>query len=310
MQIYYDLSKVIYDKNTVITLGTFDGIHVGHKKIIEQVLAKSSFYGGRSLLITFDPHPRSIVSKDFKIDILTTLPEKLELLEAIGIENVLVIKFTKEFSQLGAAEFFKKYIIEGTGIREIVVGHDHHFGKGRDGDESKLRELGKLNDFAVSSVGAVTIDSVTVSSTRIRKAISAGDVSLAKTYLGRNYSFSGNVVKGDMRGRELGFPTANIEPDNSGKLIPAIGIYAVEFFIENEKYNGVMSIGKRPTFYNNGNLTTEVFILDFNKDIYGKNVRINVIERIRGEEKFSSVDELVTQMNKDVEKGIRILNRA
>lgn len=310
MEIYYDLPKVIYDKNTVITLGTFDGIHVGHRKIIEQVLARASFYGGRSFLITFEPHPRSIVSKDFKIDILSTLPEKLELLEAIGIENVLVIKFTKEFSQLGAVEFFRKYIIEGTGIREIVVGHDHHFGKGRDGDEEKLRELGKQNEFTVSSVGAVTIDSVTVSSTRIRKAISAGNVALAGTYLGRNYSFSGKVVKGDMRGRELGFPTANIEVDNSGKLIPAIGIYAVEFFVDGQKHNGVMSIGKRPTFYHNGNITTEVFIMDFNDDIYGKNVSVNVVERIRGEEKFSSADELISQMNRDVEAGIKILTRA
>jgi riboflavin kinase / FMN adenylyltransferase len=312
MEIFYDLSKVRYDKNTVITLGTFDGIHVGHKNIIDQVLAKSSFYGGRSFLITFDPHPRSIVSKGFKIDILSTLPEKLRLLEDIGIENVLVIKFTKEFSQLGAVEFLKKYIIEGTGIREIIIGHDHHFGKGRDGDENKLRELGKVYDFKVSSVGAVTKDSVTVSSTKIRKAISAGNVSLAGTYLGRSYSFSGKVVKGDMRGRELGFPTANIQPDNSGKIIPAIGIYAVEFFIENDskKYYGVMSIGKRPTFYNDGNLTTEVFILDFNKEIYENKVTVNVIERIRGEEKFSSADELIKQMNKDVDEGIKILNRA
>ena len=264
MEIFGDLSKVTYDKNTVVTLGTFDGIHAGHRKIIEEVVARSSFYGGRNFLITFDPHPRSVVSNDHKIQILSTLEEKLKLLEQIGIQNVLIIKFTKEFSQLRASEFFQNYVLKGIGIREIVIGHDHHFGKGRDGDESKLRELGKANDFKVTTVNAVTIDSMVVSSTKIRNLLTAGDIKTANLFLERYYSFSGKVVEGDKRGRDLGFPTANIEPDNSDKLLPAIGIYAVEFFIngDSKKYTGVMSIGKRPTFYDEGKLTTEVFIFD------------------------------------------------
>jgi len=311
MEIFEDLAKVPYDKNTVVTLGTFDGIHAGHKKIIEEVVARSSFYGGRNFLITFDPHPRSIVSKDYKIQILSTLEEKLKLLEAIGIQNVLVIKFTKEFSQLSANEFFLKYVLKGIGIREIVIGHDHHFGKGRDGDENKLRELGKANDFKVTPVDAVSIDSMIVSSTKIRNLLTAGDVKTVNLFLGRFYSFSGKVVEGDKRGRELGFPTANIEPDNLDKLLPAIGIYAVEFFINNEekKYTGVMSMGKRPTFYDEGKLTTEVYIFDFDKDIYGAKVTVKVVDRIRGEEKFSSAEELVIQMNKDVAAGMEILRR-
>jgi riboflavin kinase/FMN adenylyltransferase len=311
MEIFEDLSKVTYDKNTVVTLGTFDGIHAGHKKIIEEVVARSSFYGGRNFLITFDPHPRSIVSKDYKIQILSALEEKLKLLEAIGIQNVLVIKFTKEFSQLSANEFFLKYVLKGIGIREIVIGHDHHFGKGRDGDENKLRELGKANDFKVTPVDAVSIDSMIVSSTKIRNLLTAGDVKTVNLFLGRFYSFSGKVVEGDKRGRELGFPTANIEPDNLDKLLPAIGIYAVEFFINNEekKYTGVMSMGKRPTFYDEGKLTTEVYIFDFDKDIYGAKVTVKVVDRIRGEEKFSSAEELVIQMNKDVAAGMEILRR-
>jgi riboflavin kinase/FMN adenylyltransferase len=311
MEIFEDLSKVTYDKNTVVTLGTFDGIHAGHKKIIEEVVARSSFYGGRNFLITFDPHPRSIVSKDYKIQILSTLEEKLKLLEAIGIQNVLVIKFTKEFSQLSANEFFLKYVLKGIGIREIVIGHDHHFGKGRDGDENKLRELGKANDFKVTPVDAVSIDSMIVSSTKIRNLLTAGDVKTVNLFLGRFYSFSGKVVEGDKRGRELGFPTANIEPDNLDKLLPAIGIYAVEFFINNEekKYTGIMSMGKRPTFYDEGKLTTEVYIFDFDKDIYGAKVTVKVVDRIRGEEKFSSAEELVIQMNKDVAAGMEILRR-
>lgn len=311
MQIFDDLSKVTYDKNTVITLGTFDGIHAGHKRIIEEVVAKSSFYDGRSFLITFDPHPRSIISKENKIQILSTLDEKLKLLESIGIQNVLVIKFTKEFSQLSANEFFSKYVLKGIGIREIVIGHDHHFGKGRDGDENKLREFGKVSDFKVSTVKAVTLDSMIVSSTKIRNLLTAGDITTANLFLERYYSFSGKIVTGDKRGRELGFPTANIDLDNLDKQIPAIGIYAVEFFIhsENKKYSGVMSIGKRPTFYNDGKLTTEVFIFDFDKDIYGANVTVDVVERIRGEEKFSSAEELIKQIKKDVEAGKEILSR-
>lgn len=311
MEIFDDLSKVTYDKNTVITLGTFDGIHVGHKKIIERVVAKSSFYGGRSFLITFDPHPRSIVSEDHKIQILSTLEEKLLLLKSLGIQNVLVIRFTKEFSQLSANEFFRNYVLNGIGVREIVIGHDHHFGKGRDGDEDKLIELGKANDFKVSAVEAVKIDSAIVSSTKIRNLLIAGAVRTANLFLDRHYSFSGKVVTGDKRGKALGFPTANIELDNPAKLIPAIGIYAVEFFVKNDnkKYTGVMSIGKRPTFYNEGKITTEVFIFDFDKIIYDEKITVNVIERIRGEEKFSSVEELVTQMKKDVKAGIEILSR-
>lgn len=310
MQIFDDLSKVVYDKNTVVTLGTFDGIHAGHRRIIEEVVAKSSFYGGRNFLITFDPHPRSIVSKDYKIQILCTLEEKLKLLESIGIQNVLVIKFTKEFSQLSANEFFQRFVLNGIGIREIVIGHDHHFGKGRDGDENKLKELGKSNDFNVTPVEAVSIDSMVVSSTKIRNLLAAGNIKTANLFLKRHYSFTGKVVEGDKRGRDLGFPTANIELDNPDKLLPAIGIYAVEFFIDNDgkKYTGVMSIGKRPTFYDEGKITTEVFIFDFDKEIYGSTVTVNVVERIRGEEKFSSAKELVKQMKKDVEAGMEILN--
>jgi riboflavin kinase/FMN adenylyltransferase len=311
MQIFDELSKVTYDENTVITLGTFDGVHVGHRKIIEQVISKSSFYGGRNFLITFDPHPRSILSRDYRVQILCTLNEKLKLLESFGIQNVLVIKFTKEFSQLSASEFFDRYILKGVGIREIVIGYDHHFGKGRDGNESKLRELGKANNFKVSTVDAIAIDSVRVSSTKIRNLLLAGNIKTVNLFLNRYYSFSGKVVVGDKRGRELGFPTANIQVDNPDKLLPSIGIYAVEFFIsnDNKKYTGVMSIGKRPTFYNEGKITTEVYVFDFDKDIYGSDVTVNVVERIRGEEKFSSAEELVVQMKKDVEAGMEILNQ-
>ncbi len=309
MEVFNSLSEVKKDKNTVITMGTFDGIHLGHRKIIEGVKARATALGGRSFLITFDPHPRSVVSGGKGIKLLNTLQEKIDILEEIGIQNLLIIKFTKEFSLLNSEDFFKNYIINKIGLSEIVIGYDHHFGKGRGGDENTLRELGTEYDFKVFTVDAVNLNGTNVSSTKIRNALMKGDMQLANLFLGRYYSFSGTVIKGDGRGRLLGFPTANIKMENVNKLLPAIGIYAVEANIDGNKHHGLMSIGKRPTFYNDGHLTTEVYIFDFNKNIYDKKVTVKVVERIRGEEKYSSAEELVAQMKKDKEAGQEILSR-
>ncbi|MHB1686504.1 MAG: bifunctional riboflavin kinase/FAD synthetase [Ignavibacteriaceae bacterium] len=309
MEIFYSLSEVTKDKNTVLTLGTFDGIHPGHQKIIEKVVAEAARSNSRSFLITFDPHPRTVVSNNGDIKLLNTLHEKIEIIKNLGIQNILVINFTKEFSQISSEEFVKKYIVDSIGVKEIVIGHNHHFGKGRGGDEQALREMGKEFGFLVSTVDAVLQNGVVVSSTKIRNALVSGDVKLANSFLNRFYSFSGTVVKGDKRGRLLGFPTANIDLDDKNKLLPALGIYAVEFILDGKKNFGVMSIGKRPTFYNEGIITTEVYILDFDEDIYGKYVTVNTVERIRGEEKFSSADELIKQMKKDTETGKEILSK-
>ena len=309
MEVFNSLSEVKKDKNTVITLGTFDGIHLGHKKIIEEVNNKAEKLRARSFLITFDPHPRIVVSKGHTIKLLNTLQEKIEILGNLKIQNLLIINFTKEFSQLTSEEFFKNYIIDKIGLKEIVIGYDHHFGKGRGGDENTLREMGKEFDFNVTRVDAVNINGTSVSSTKIRNALAEGNISLANSFLGRYYSFHGNVVKGDGRGRLLGFPTANIKLKEENKLLPAIGIYAVELSVDNVKHFGLMSIGKRPTFYNDGQLTTEIYIFDFDKNIYDKNVIVKVVERIRGEEKYSSPEELVAQMKKDKEAGMEIMSR-
>jgi riboflavin kinase/FMN adenylyltransferase len=309
MEVFNSLSEVKKDKNTVITLGTFDGIHLGHRKIIDGVIRRAENLNARSFLITFDPHPRSVVSKGHAIKLLNTLPEKIDILNGLGVQNLLIINFTKEFSQLSSGEFFKNYIINKIGLKEIVIGYDHHFGKGRDGDEHTLREMGREYDFNVTKVDAVDINGTSVSSTKIRKSLAEGNIQLANSFLGRYYSFQGNVVKGDGRGRSLGFPTANIELKDENKLLPAIGIYAVELVLENEKHFGLMSIGKRPTFYNDGHLTTEIFIFDFDKDIYDKEVTVKVLERIRGEEKYSSPEALVAQMKKDKEAGMEIMSR-
>jgi len=308
MKVFNNLLDVKKDRNTVLTLGTFDGIHLGHKKIIEAVVKKASINGGKSFLITFDPHPRNVLSGN-SIKLLTSPDEKLEILGSLDIDDVLVINFTKEFSQLNSEEFFKSYIIDKIGIKEVVVGFDHHFGKGRGGDEHTLKELGLKFDFGVTKVDAVSVDGLNVSSSKIRKSLIDGDIRTANKLLGRYYSFRGIVIKGDGRGRTLGFPTANVKLNDDYKLMPSIGIYVVEIFIEGNKYFGLMSIGKRPTFYNDGQLTNEVFIFDFEKDLYGNTITVNILERIRGEEKFSSSAELVNQMNKDQEIGLEIINK-
>lgn len=309
MQIFNDLSEVSYDKNSVITLGTFDGIHLGHKKIIDGVVKKAADLGGRSFLITFYPHPRKVVSKGNHIKLLSTPTEKASILNQLGIENTLVIKFSKEFSQMTPGLFIDKYIVNGIGAKEVIIGYDHHFGKGRGGDIDFLKEKGTKSGFDVTVVPAYNIDDTTISSSKIRRAVSEGDIAKANKYLGRYYSFSGRVIHGDKRGRQLGFPTANLKVENEDKLLPALGIYAVELIVKEKKHFGLLSVGQRPTFYVSGDVVPEIYIYDFDEDIYDEIATVNVVDRIRGEEKFSSADELVEKMNNDKKIGMEILNK-
>lgn len=309
MQVFSNLSLIKKDKNTVLTIGTFDGIHLGHQKIIEKVKKKASLNRARSLVVTFNPHPKKILSKAGNIKILSTLKEKITTLENLGIENLFVIEFTKEFSQIPAENFFTDYIIKGTGIKEIIIGYDHHFGKGRNGGFETLMEMGQGHNFSVDRVGEVEFGGDIISSTKIRSALAGGEIGIVNSYLGRYYTFGGTVVRGDRRGRLLGFPTANIKLDEEDKLLPALGIYMVEFIVSNNNYYGLLSIGRRPTFYNSGDIVPEVYVYDFDKEIYDEYVTVNVIERLRGEEKFSSAEELIEQMNKDKELGLEILSK-
>jgi riboflavin kinase/FMN adenylyltransferase len=307
MEVFSDITDVIKNSNTVVTIGTFDGFHAGHKKIIERVIKGSKNINGRSFAITFEPHPRSVVSKDNNIKILTTLKEKISLLDAAGVENLLVINFTPEFSRLTYEQFFNTYIIDRIGIKELVIGHDHRLGKNRDGDENKLKKLGDFHHFDVIPVDAMRIDGEIVSSTKVRQALQLGHIDAVNKYLGRYYCFSGKVVKGSMRGRQLGFPTANVQLDDENKLIPANGIYVVEVKRNNGKYFGLMNIGLRPTFGDTEKILIEIYILDFDEDIYNEEISVSVIERIRDELKFSSKEDLIHQMNLDKQKGIEII---
>ena len=309
MRIIKDLSEIERDDKTVITLGTFDGLHIGHQQIVETVIQKSHQSGSRNLLITFDPHPRKIVPGRNDVKLLSTLEEKILILDKLGLENLFIIKFTSEFSKQTPEQFVEKYLVNGTGLKEIIIGYDHHFGKGRGGDFELLQSLGQKFNFDVTVVPEYSIDSETVSSTKIRNALLSGDVVKAGEMLGRLYSFKGIIVRGDGRGKKLGFPTANISIDDEDKLIPAKGIYAGECIVEGEKHYGLLSLGSRPTFHKDGEIIPEFYIFDFDRDIYDRVMHVNLVEKIRDEEKFNSVEELITRMKKDEERGKEILSR-
>ncbi|RPI66189.1 MAG: bifunctional riboflavin kinase/FAD synthetase [Ignavibacteriales bacterium] len=309
MQVFRHKKEIKKDNNTVLTIGTFDGIHQGHSQIINKVKEIAGEKNSRSFFITFDPHPRKVISKNYDIKLLTTLPEKIEILNNIGIDGLYIIRFTREFSRLTSTEFFREFIIDTVGLSDIIIGFDHHFGKDRSGDIETVKALGAEYGFNVTIVEPYSIDDDTVSSTKIRNALSTGDLKKANKFLGRYYSFNGKVIKGDMRGRELGFPTANLELTDDDKLLPALGIYAVEIVLDEMKYYGLLSIGKRPTFHNSGHIVPEVYIYNFEKEIYGEVLKVNLVERIRDEEKYSDADELIKQMNRDKQEGLRIFNK-
>jgi riboflavin kinase/FMN adenylyltransferase len=299
MNIYYSIDEIQKDKNTVLTVGTFDGVHLGHYKIINEMIFQSVENNCRNLLITFEPHPQIVLSKDKSIKILTTLEQKLEYLKNLSVQNVLVINFTKEFSQIDFKTFVEEYFVNKIGVHTVVVGSDHHFGKNREGNAEVLKELGKTFNFNVVKVDPLILDGQKISSTRIRKALAEGKIVLANQMLGKKYEIRGKVVRGNQRGATIGFPTANIEIDNPDKLIPARGVYFVEVDVEEKNFYGMMNIGFRPTFNNSTELILEVHIFYFDGNIYDKPITIRFIDKLRDEKKFNSVDELKAQLIND-----------
>ena len=308
MKVFTDSSDFIKKNKYAITVGSFDGLHVGHIKIIDELLNAAKAINGQSVLLTFDPHPRQVLSKDFDFKILTTLNEKESLLEKAGVDNLIVQKFTKEFSQMTSDEFIKKILVDDIGASHIVVGHDHKFGKDRLGDAEKLKELGRKYNFGVTSVPAEKIDGQILSSTKIREALFNGDIDSANMFLGRNYSFGGTVVKGAQRGRTLGFPTANIKLSDPRKAIPKKGVYAVTCKCQDKMEKGIMNIGMRPTFGDINELVIEVNLFNFSKDIYGEEIFIDFIKRMRDERKFDSKEDLIHQIELDKETALKLLS--
>ena len=310
MQVINDINEIKYDKKSAVTVGTFDGIHLGHREIIEKLNTVKAAKGLRSVVITFEPHPQIVLrNKTGNIKILTTLEEKLDIFSELKVDIVCVINFTKEFSETTAEDFYKNYLIDKIGLNDLILGYDHMFGKNREGNFDTLKMLSEKYDFTYDKVDEFKIDGEHISSTVIRNLLSEnGDVNKVRRILGRNYSVEGKVVRGKKLGKELGYPTANIEVSNRYKLIPKTGVYAVEVMLEGKKYSGMMSIGKNPTVTDDQSIKLEVNIFDFDEDIYGKKIRVNFIEYIRDEEKFISLDELVKQLDKDKESTIKLIN--
>lgn len=306
MIVLSDRSEIKLDKKSVVTVGSFDGLHRGHLKILETVKETDLKNNAVSFVVTFDPHPRSVLSQNSEINILTSLQEKKFILEEYGIDYLMVIHFTREFSQLTSDEFIKQFVIAKMNACHMVIGHDHKFGRDRLGDENKLNEIGSALGFGVTAVSAESINNETISSSKIRNALYAGDLVKTNLFLGRDYSICGIVVKGAQRGRTLGFPTANVQVDDPKKVIPQNGVYVVRCLIADEIFYGVMNIGYRPTFENKHELVPEVNILNFNRDIYGEKIKVEFISRLREEKKFESRELLIHQIELDKKEAVKI----
>ncbi|MCX8122990.1 MAG: bifunctional riboflavin kinase/FAD synthetase [Spirochaetes bacterium] len=308
MTVLYNLSECdeVFE-NPVITIGSFDGVHMGHRAIFNRMLALANSINGQPVVFTFSEHPRKLLTPHTPPKILTTATEKIHAIEHAGITNIVMMPFTQEIASLTAEEFLYKIVFYHIGKAHIVVGYDHAFGKGRQGDFEFLKELALREGFIVERVEPVCIQSRPVSSSWIRTEIEDGNIAMANMLLGRTYTLSGTVMKGHMRGRLLGFPTANIIPDDLDKIIPKDGVYAVKVGVEGKLFNGMLNIGNNPTFENTER-TIEVHIFDFDDDIYGKSIQVHFIERIRDEKRFNSVAELKDQLQNDKIVSKKILS--
>lgn len=310
MQVFKGLDSVVKDSNSILTVGTFDGVHLGHKYILNELTNGAKLNSCSSSLVTFDPHPKLVLEKyggDNK-KVLTTLDEKLELLNNFGIERVVVVEFTKDFANIRSEDFIEKVLYQKIGFSEVLIGYDHAFGKDREGSVSVLNKFSNKLGFKVRELSEFTDDrDLNYKSSNIRSLLRNGDVVQAAKLLGRPYSLSGCVIHGEGRGKDLAYPTANLL-QMKDKLVPGTGVYAVTVEVDCCKYQGMMNIGIRPTFGAGKSETLEVHLFDFEQNIYGETVRINFVNKIRDEQKFKNSNELISQLNKDKIRALNDLN--
>lgn len=307
MNIYHELENLPAFEKAVVTIGTFDGVHKGHAKIIQQLKKEAKEVGGTSVLISFYPHPKQILfPKKNPLFILNTQEEKIALLEKLGIDNLVIVPFTETFANQSAMEYIENFLVKHFHPYAIIIGYDHRFGKNRSGDFQLLEDEAQKFNFKVKEIPEKLLEDVIISSTKIRDALFDGDLATANAYLGYPYFFSGTVVKGNQMGRTIGFATANIAMEDSYKLVPANGVYAVTVKHGSQLFKGMMNIGIRPTI-NGSDRVTEVHIFDFDKEIYGEKLRINMYATIRNEIKFSGLDALKEQLKKDKETALTLL---
>lgn len=307
MKIYHNIDLFQPVSNAVVSVGTFDGVHLGHRQIFSVMNEEARKMDGKTVVVTFFPHPRLVIHPDSKsLKFINNQERKYEIISQCGIDHLIIIPFTREFSHLSSSEFVKRYLMDKIHMKKMVVGYDHHFGKDRLGGFNELRGLGTIHGFEVAEVPAMVINGTPISSTKIRNALVEGNVKLANSLLGYDYSISGKVVFGNRIGRTIGFPTANIEIEDEYKLISAIGVYACKVDYHGRIFKGMGNIGYRPTI-EKGALTIEVNIFDFDQDIYGERITIYFLERIRDEVKFENISALRDQLTRDKARVLEIL---
>ncbi|GAB7255775.1 bifunctional riboflavin kinase/FAD synthetase [Polaribacter sp. OB-PA-B3] len=300
MKVVNDIANFSTTEKTFVTIGTFDGVHFGHQKILEKLVSEAKNAGKKSVLLTFFPHPRMVLQKDATIELINTIDERAKLLEKTGLDYLIIHPFSKKFSRTTALEFVRDILVNTFNISKLIIGYDHHFGKNREGNIEQLTEYSHLYDFTVEEIPAQDIDDVSVSSTKIRRALHAGNLKTANNYLGYNFLLNGKVVNGKKLGGKIGFPTANLDVKETYKLIPKTGVYVVKSTIDSKTIFGMMNIGNRPTV-NGNHQTIEVHFFDFNDNLYDKNLTIELIYFLRDEHKFDSIDHLILQLKKDEE---------
>jgi riboflavin kinase/FMN adenylyltransferase len=308
LKIFNSINDFSSNKKTILTLGTFDGVHIGHKKILEKLTQGTVQGEYESLVLTFFPHPRMILQEKSEIKLLNTISEKVELLENIGIQNLVIHPFDESFSRLSAEEFVCNVLIEKLHIHKIIIGHDHRFGRNRTADIDDLISFGHLYNFEVEQISAQEINTISVSSTKIRMALSEGNMELANEYLGYTYFLSGTIVQGKQLGRTIGFPTANLSIAEDYKLIPKKGAYIITSTINGNVVHGIMNIGFNPTVKGES-ISLEIHYLDFNQDLYDQKIAVSLLKYLRPEQKFNSLEELTAQLEHDKTEAIAYFNK-
>ena len=307
METIQGISQFKNDTPTALTIGTFDGVHIGHKRILERLTNSAKKSGMKSAVLTFFPHPRMVLQKDSGIKLLNTLEEKQRIMESLGLDYLIVHPFTKEFSRLTALEFVRDILVNQLKVKKVVIGYDHRFGRNRNANIKDLKGFGTIYDFSVEEIPAQEVDDVSVSSTKIRNALLEGDITTANAYLGYPYLLSGTIVKGKGLGKDLGFPTANLAISTSHKLIPKNGVYLVNCTIDGKTINGMMNIGHNPTV-DGTEQSIETHFFDWQEDLYGQNLSIRLLKKLREEHKFDSLGLLVEQLKRDQKSAIQFFN--
>lgn len=308
MKIYHSLDSIHKLPNAVVTSGTFDGVHVGHKKILSRLNEISQQSGGESFVLTFWPHPRMVVSEDSQgLQLLSTIDEKIELFSQLGIQHLAIIPFTRSFSELSSEEFIQQVLVDKIGTKKLVIGYDHRFGRNREGSFEFLQKNCSQYGFEVEEISRQDIEDMAISSSRIRKALLTGQITEANELLGRPYSISGTVVKGKQLGRSIGFPTANVHPHESYKLIPQNGVYIIEATYNGESFKGMLNIGVRPTV-DGTSRTIEANLFDFDSEIYGEDLRLDILHYLRPEQKFNGLPALIGQLELDRKSTLSYLS--